>query len=47
VKSTPQEYMGNAVVLDVAKSTVSDVLDKGLGWAAWLLNRVVASFDEA
>jgi hypothetical protein len=47
VKSIPQEYMGNAVVLDVAKSTVSDILDKGLGWAAWLLNRVVASFDEA
>jgi len=47
VKSIPQEYMGNAVVLDVAKSTVSDVLDKGLGWAAWLLNLFVASFDEA
>ncbi|CAD6266375.1 unnamed protein product [Miscanthus lutarioriparius] len=41
VKSIPQEYVGNAVVLDVAKSTVSDVLDKGLGWAAWLLNRAV------
>jgi hypothetical protein len=39
--------MGNTVVLDVAKSTISDVLDKGPRWAAWLLNHVVASFDEA
>ncbi|PUZ49849.1 hypothetical protein GQ55_6G011400 [Panicum hallii var. hallii] len=47
VKGIPQEYMGNAVRLGTAESTVGDVLDKGLGWVAWLLNRVVASFDEA
>ena len=47
MKGIPQEYMGNAVTLGTAKSTVGHVLDKGLGWAAWLLNSVVASFDEA
>jgi hypothetical protein len=30
-----------------ASSTVGEILDKGLGWTAWQLSRVVASFDEA
>ncbi|WVZ95497.1 hypothetical protein U9M48_041253 [Paspalum notatum var. saurae] len=48
VRGIPQEYVGNAVVLHAAASTVGDVLqDGGLGRAAWLLNRAVASFDEA
>jgi len=47
VEGIPREYMGNAVTLGAARSTVGDVLDTGLGWPAWLLNRVVASFDEA
>ncbi|KAL6659558.1 hypothetical protein ACP70R_003598 [Stipagrostis hirtigluma subsp. patula] len=47
VKGIPQDYMGNAVTIAVAKSVSGDVLDKGLGWAAWLLNCAVASFDEA
>jgi hypothetical protein len=47
VKGTPQGYMGNAVVGATARSTVGEILDKGLGWTAWQLNRAVASFDEA
>jgi hypothetical protein len=48
VKEVPQEYMGNTVVGAVAKATAGELLDKGLGWAAWLLNRAVAaSGDEA
>ncbi|XP_062191496.1 uncharacterized acetyltransferase At3g50280-like [Phragmites australis] len=47
VTGIPQDYMGNSVIAHVAKSIVGDVLDRGLGWAAWLLNRAVASFDEA
>jgi hypothetical protein len=47
VKRIPQLYMGNAVVVAKASSTVGEILDKGLGWTAWQLNRVVASFDEA
>ncbi|KAG8046322.1 hypothetical protein GUJ93_ZPchr0008g11551 [Zizania palustris] len=46
VKELPQEYMGNSVAGAVAVSTVGEIVDKGLGWAAWLLNRAVASADE-
>ncbi|RLN03577.1 putative acetyltransferase [Panicum miliaceum] len=46
VRGVPQAYMGNAVTLAVARSTAGDVAGRGLGWAAWLLNRAVASFDE-
>uniref|UniRef100_A0ACD5XB39 Uncharacterized protein n=1 Tax=Avena sativa TaxID=4498 RepID=A0ACD5XB39_AVESA len=42
-----QGYMGNAVVFGKAISTAGEILDKGLGWTARQLNRVVASFDEA
>ncbi|KAL5220237.1 hypothetical protein ABZP36_024950 [Zizania latifolia] len=47
VKELPQEYMGNSVAGAAAVSTVGEIVDKGLGWAAWLLNRAVASADEA
>jgi hypothetical protein len=47
VKGIPQGYMGNAVVFGKASSTVGEILDKGLGWTAWQLNRLVMSFDEA
>ena len=46
VRGIPQAYMGNTVTLAVAKSTAGDVAGRGLGWAGWLLNRAVASFDE-
>ncbi|KAM0917223.1 hypothetical protein ACQ4PT_009655 [Festuca glaucescens] len=42
-----QGYMGNAVAFGKASCTAGEILDKGLGWTAWQLNRVVASFDEA
>ncbi|XP_047064423.1 uncharacterized acetyltransferase At3g50280-like [Lolium rigidum] len=47
VKGITRGYMGNAVVLAKASSTAGEILDKGVGWTAWQLNRVVASFDEA
>uniref|UniRef100_I1P609 Acetyltransferase n=1 Tax=Oryza glaberrima TaxID=4538 RepID=I1P609_ORYGL len=43
VKEVPQEYMGNTVVGAVARATAGELLGGGLGWAAWLLNRAVAS----
>ncbi|KAF0900803.1 hypothetical protein E2562_035300 [Oryza meyeriana var. granulata] len=46
-KELPQEYMGNTAAPVVAKATVGEILDKELGWTAWLLNRAVASADEA
>jgi hypothetical protein len=47
VSGMPQGYVGNAVVLGKTTSTVGEILEKGLGWTAWQLNRLVASFDEA
>ncbi|XP_047056533.1 uncharacterized acetyltransferase At3g50280-like [Lolium rigidum] len=47
VNGMPQGYIGNAVVLGKATSAVGEILEKGLGWTAWQLNRLVASFDEA
>jgi hypothetical protein len=46
-RGVPQGYAGNAVTQGCASSTAGEVEAKGLGWAAWLLNRAVASFDEA
>ncbi|KAL6880217.1 hypothetical protein ACP4OV_011782 [Aristida adscensionis] len=40
-------YVGNAVVFGRAEAPAGEVEAKGLGWTAWLLNRAVASFDEA
>ncbi|KAF7045143.1 hypothetical protein CFC21_054278 [Triticum aestivum] len=47
VVGIPAAYAGNAVEHATAKSTAGDILDRGLGRAAWLLNRAVASFDMA
>ncbi|TVU30655.1 hypothetical protein EJB05_22286, partial [Eragrostis curvula] len=41
-------YIGNAVMFaGTEPTTAGEVEAKGLGWTAWLLNRAVASFDEA
>ncbi|CAN6324245.1 unnamed protein product [Urochloa humidicola] len=48
VTGIPQAgYVGNAVVFGRADSTAGEIEEKGIGWTAWLLNRAVASFDEA
>ncbi|XP_062190936.1 uncharacterized acetyltransferase At3g50280-like [Phragmites australis] len=47
VKRVPHAYAGNAVVRCTAKATASEILENGLGWTAWQLNRAVASQDEA
>ncbi|PUZ49843.1 hypothetical protein GQ55_6G010900 [Panicum hallii var. hallii] len=46
VRRVPQAYAGNAVVRCAARATAGEVLDNGLGWAAALLSRAVASLDE-
>ncbi|CAO2200201.1 unnamed protein product [Urochloa humidicola] len=47
VRGIPQGYTGNAVTTTAtAKCAAGEVVEKGLGWAAWLLNRAVAAFDE-
>ncbi|KAF7102146.1 hypothetical protein CFC21_103328 [Triticum aestivum] len=47
VKRVPQTYAGNAVVRATARSTAGEILDRGLGWTARLLNSAIASLDEA
>uniref|UniRef100_A0ACD5XA16 Uncharacterized protein n=1 Tax=Avena sativa TaxID=4498 RepID=A0ACD5XA16_AVESA len=47
VKRMPRCYVGNAVAGAVGRAAVGEILGEGrLGWAAWLLNRAVASVDE-
>ncbi|CAD6266330.1 unnamed protein product [Miscanthus lutarioriparius] len=47
VNGIPPGYVGNALVIGKAEATAGEIEEKGLGWTAWLLNRAVASFDEA
>ncbi|KAE8770895.1 putative acetyltransferase [Hordeum vulgare] len=48
VKGIPQGYLGNAIAGAAARQPVGEILGDGrLGWTAWLLNRAVASVDEA
>ncbi|KAF7055862.1 hypothetical protein CFC21_063340 [Triticum aestivum] len=47
VDGVPAAYSGSAVSHVAADSTAGEILEKGLGRAAWLLNRAVASFDGA
>ncbi|KAF7104856.1 LOW QUALITY PROTEIN: hypothetical protein CFC21_105720 [Triticum aestivum] len=47
VDGLPAAYAGNAVARVEAVSTAGEILERGLGWAASLLNRAVASFDVA
>ena len=47
VDGVPATYSGNAAALAASDSTAGEILEKGLGRAAWLLNRAVASFDGA
>ncbi|KAM0956800.1 hypothetical protein ACFX2I_024953 [Malus domestica] len=39
----PEEYLGNLVQFGTATSTVIDLLEHGLGWAAWEINKMIAS----
>ncbi|XP_047073795.1 uncharacterized acetyltransferase At3g50280-like [Lolium rigidum] len=47
VKHVPHAYAGNAVVRATARATAGEITHNGLGWTARLLNRAVASLDEA
>ncbi|XP_037489872.1 uncharacterized acetyltransferase At3g50280-like [Triticum dicoccoides] len=48
LKGIPRGYVGNAISGAAARQPVGEILGDGrLGWTAWLLNRVVASVDEA
>ncbi|KAI3852994.1 hypothetical protein MKW92_005404 [Papaver armeniacum] len=41
----PEAYLGNSMQHGVATAKAGELLEKGLGWAALLLNQVIASYD--
>ncbi|KAI3992160.1 hypothetical protein MKX01_015051 [Papaver californicum] len=47
VPPLPQEYFGNSVHFCVATTKVGELLEKGHGWGALLLNQVIMSRDDA
>ncbi|XP_015693637.1 rosmarinate synthase-like [Oryza brachyantha] len=47
VNGIPPGYVGNALAFGKAEATAGEIQQRSLGWTAWLLNRAVASFDEA
>ncbi|GLT67438.1 hypothetical protein SLA2020_397490 [Shorea laevis] len=38
-----EEYLGNAVLVGNVTTTAGDILERGLGWAAWQINKMIAS----
>ncbi|KAE9454104.1 hypothetical protein C3L33_13997, partial [Rhododendron williamsianum] len=43
----PSEYFGNSVQILGAKAPAGELLDRGYGWAAWLLHETVAGHSDA
>ncbi|KAI8553639.1 hypothetical protein RHMOL_Rhmol05G0031800 [Rhododendron molle] len=43
----PNEYFGNSVSRLTGKASVGELLDHGLGWAAWRLHEAVESHSGA
>lgn len=43
----PANYFGNSFLRATAKLLAGEVLDRGLGWVAWQLNRAVAAHTDA
>ncbi|XP_026663848.2 uncharacterized acetyltransferase At3g50280-like isoform X2 [Phoenix dactylifera] len=41
------DYFGNSMYPIIATTTVGELLNHDLGWAAWLLNRTVAEHDDS
>ncbi|KAL5556967.1 hypothetical protein UlMin_039203 [Ulmus minor] len=39
----PDQYLGNAVKVVTVKSRAGELLQRGLGWAAWQINKMIAS----
>ncbi|CAB4287389.1 unnamed protein product [Prunus armeniaca] len=42
----PDQYLGNAVLFGIVTSTVGELLERGLGWAAWEMNKTISSQTE-
>ncbi|KAM1315105.1 hypothetical protein ACFX13_019026 [Malus domestica] len=42
----PDQYLGNAVLFGIVTSSVGELLERGLGWAAWDMNKMIAAQTE-
>ncbi|KAB2617812.1 hypothetical protein D8674_013681 [Pyrus ussuriensis x Pyrus communis] len=42
----PDQYLGNAVRFGMVTSSVGELLERGLGWAAWEMNKMIAAQTE-
>ncbi|WOL00488.1 HXXXD-type acyl-transferase family protein [Canna indica] len=43
----PDSYLGNSIYIPKITVTAGELLERGHGWGAWLLNRCVASYNES
>lgn len=43
----PEEYFGNLVQIVTATTKAGELIERGPGWGAWLLNQVIASHSDA
>ncbi|KAK7352426.1 hypothetical protein VNO80_17848 [Phaseolus coccineus] len=46
MESLPEEYFGNSIHVVSAETTTGELLENGLGWAAWKLHLTVANHNE-
>lgn len=42
----PDQYLGNAILFGMVTSSVGELLERGLGWAAWEMNKMIAAQTE-
>jgi len=44
--SLPKEYFGNSIYVVSTETTTSELLENGLGWAAWKIHLAIANYDD-
>ncbi|CAL5204688.1 unnamed protein product [Lathyrus oleraceus] len=44
--SLPKEYFGNSIYAVSTQTTVRELLEKNLGWAAWKIHLAIANYDD-
>ncbi|WJX41392.1 hypothetical protein P8452_28752 [Trifolium repens] len=44
--SLPKEYFGNSIYAVSTETTVGELLENNLGWAAWKIHQTIANYDD-
>jgi hypothetical protein len=44
--SLPKEYFGNSIYAVSTETTVGELLENDLGWAAWKIHQTIANYDD-